>query len=87
MPTNNDFDLTSGGFRLDLKTGLLLVALAAQWWDNRAQADKQAAIQEVQNKAVQDTLSEVKRLQSVQQYDVSGIKIALAERGIRIKGE
>jgi hypothetical protein len=35
----SNFDLTSGGFRLDLKTGLLLLAFLFQWWDGRARAD------------------------------------------------
>lgn len=80
-----DLDLSSGSFRLDLKTGVLLLALLAQWWDNRAQADKQSAIFAVQNAAMQKSLEEVQRLQNLQQYDLGSIKIALAEKGIKVR--
>lgn len=38
----SDFDFTTGGFRLDLKTVLLLGGLAFSWWDNNAETRKQA---------------------------------------------
>ncbi len=80
----HDVDL-AGGFRLDLKTGLLLGALLWSWWDQRGQADKRAAVEEVRSSSVSETLSELKRLQAVQQYDISAIKLTLAENGIKVK--
>jgi hypothetical protein len=43
------------------------------------------AIDQQQAKGVADALSEVKRLQMAQAYDVRQIIVALAERGIVIK--
>lgn len=96
MPPQNDFDLGAGRFRLDLKTGLLLLALAGSWYDGRQQQreqaiqeradrEKQSAIDQVQAKTVTDTLAEVKRLQTAQAYDISQIKVTLAENGIRVR--
>lgn len=97
MPkSQGDIDLANGRFRLDLKTGLLLLALAGSWYDARQQqqqqaiqetADRkmQAALDAQQGKQVADALGEVKRLQMAQAYDVRQIIVALAERGIVIK--
>lgn len=79
-----DIDLT-GGFRLDLKTGLVLLALAFQWWDGREQANRQAAIQEIQNRSTTDALTELKRLTTTQQYSIETIRVAMAENGIKVK--
>lgn len=38
----DDFDLNRGSFRLDLKTLVMLGALAFGWWDNNAETRKQA---------------------------------------------
>lgn len=93
---SKDFDLSDGRFRFDLRTALLLAALLGSWYDGRSQQaqqaleerlvrDKQAAVDQQQAKAVADALSEVKRLQMAQAYDVRQIIVALAERGIVIK--
>lgn len=84
MPKISDIDL-AGGFRLDLKTGVLLLALAAQWWDQRAQSERRAELEIMRSESVKESLTEVKQLQKVQQYDISAIKLALAEAGIKIK--
>jgi len=95
-PQRSDFDLSDGRFRFDLKTGLLLLALAGSWYDGRQQQqqqaileradrEKQAALDAQQGKQVADALGEVKRLQMAQAYDVRQIIVALAERGIVIK--
>lgn len=84
MNRSSDVDL-AGGFRLDLKTGLLLGALLWSWWDQRGQADKRAAVEEVRSSTVSETLGELKRLQAVQSYDISSIKLTLAENGIKVK--
>lgn len=80
-----DFDLATGGFRFDLRTGLVLLALLGTWYDSRAQRDKQSALDQMQAKQTSDSLAEVKRLQMAQAYDVRSIIVALAERGIVIK--
>lgn len=96
MP-QSDFDLAAGRFKLDLRTGLLLLALAGSWYDGRQQQreqaiqekadrEKQAAVDQVQAKLVSDSLAEVKRLQTAQAYDISQIKVTLAENGIKVKG-
>lgn len=81
---HSSMDLSTGKFSLDLKTGLLLLALVFQWWDGRGQSEKQFAVMEVQNKGIQASLDDMKRLQNLQQYDMSAVKIALAEKGIQI---
>lgn len=35
----SDVDLTTGGFRLDLKTGILLLGLAGSWWNQGNKID------------------------------------------------
>lgn len=92
----SDFDLAAGRFKLDLRTILLLAALLGSWYDGRQQQreqaiqeradrEKQAAIDQVQARQVTDTLAEVKRLQTAQAYDISQIKVTLAENGIRVR--
>lgn len=79
-----DVDL-AGGFRLDLRTGLLLVALLGQWYDSRNQDRRQAEIAKVQSDQLTASLLEVKRVQTLQGYDLNDIKVALASRGIFLK--
>lgn len=79
-----DVDLT-GAYRMDLKTLAVLLALGAQWWDGRAQAQRQAELQQIRDTATRETLAEMKRLQQLQQYDVNNIILALAEAGINVK--
>lgn len=92
----SDFDLAAGRFRFDLKTFLVLLALVGSWYDGRQQQreqaiqeradrEKQSAIDQVQARQVTDTLAEVKRLQTAQAYDISQIKVTLAENGIRVR--
>ena len=79
-----DVDLT-GGFRLDLKTGLLLLAIAGQWYDGRNQDQRQAEISRVQSEQLTSSLLEVKRVQTMQGYDLADIRVALAARGIFLR--
>lgn len=39
VPEPSDIDLTTGRFRLDLKTALLLLGLAGSWWDQTHKVD------------------------------------------------
>lgn len=79
------FDLANDRVTLDLRTGLVLLALLFQWWDGRAQDRQQAEIQRIQAEATTKQLSEMKGLQVAQQYSIESIKVALAENGIKIK--
>ena len=73
LPHHRDIDLT-GFYRFDLKTIVLLLAFAGQWYDARNAAS-----------ITKDTLAELKRQQAVQQYEIASIKLALAENGIKFK--
>lgn len=81
-----DLDLT-GFYRFDMKTIVLLLALGAQWWDSRAQADREAALQQLRDEQTQATLKEMKALQNLQRLDMESVRIALAEAGIKVKGD
>lgn len=83
LPTP-DVDLT-GGFRLDLKTVVLLIAIVGQWYDGRNQGQRQAEIAKVQSEQLTASLLEVKRVQTMQGYDLADIKVALAARGIFLR--
>lgn len=80
----SDVDLT-GFYRFDAKTIVLLLALAAQWWDGRAQANQEAALQRLRDEQTQSTLREMRQLQNLQQIDLGDIRLALAEAGIKVK--
>lgn len=78
---STDIDL-AGGFRLDLKTGLLLLALAAQWWDMRAQEDKRAEVQKIRDESAVAKMVEFNnRLVEIQAY-LSNLKASLAAAGV-----
>lgn len=85
MAGRHDFDLASGGFRLDLRTLVLLLAFIGAWYDQRSLAERRDAISEIRAEQVSKTLSDMQGLQKLQQYDIGAIKLALAEAGIRIK--
>ncbi|HKV10720.1 MAG TPA: hypothetical protein VJ725_21445 [Thermoanaerobaculia bacterium] len=81
-----DIDLTgAAAFRFDLKTVTVLLMLAFTWWDGRAQEEKRAAVQDVQNRTTSDALAELKRLTTAQQYSIEAIRVTMAENGIKIK--
>lgn len=86
MPPQKEVDLT-GFYRFDMKTIVLLLALAAQWWDGRAQANQEAALQQLRDEQTQATLKEMKALQNLQRLDMESVRIALAEAGIKVKGD
>lgn len=76
-----DVDL-SGGFRLDLKTGILLAALLAQWWDGRSQAREAAALQAVREEHATERMAEFsQRLEAITAY-LSNLKASLAAAGV-----
>lgn len=81
--SSRDIDLT-GFYRLDLKTFGLILMLAAQWWDDRAQAARREELDELRSAQVAEKLDDVKKLQNVQQYDIRAIITALAENGIKV---
>lgn len=81
-----EVDLT-GFYRFDMKTIVLLLALGAQWWDSRAQANQEAALQRLRDEQTQATLKEMKALQNLQRLDMESVRIALAEAGIKVKGD
>jgi len=76
-----DVDLT-GGFRLDLKTMVLLVALLAQWWDGRSQAREAAALQAIRDQHATERMTEFSgRLEAITAY-LSNLKASLAAAGV-----
>lgn len=77
MP-KQDVDLVGGGFRIDLKTGLLLAALLGQWYDGRSQNQQAAALQAVRDQSTSEKIVELNsRLVEIQAY-LSNLKASLA---------
>lgn len=89
---SDDVDLT-GGFRLDLKTAVLLLGLVFSWWDVKQQGKLQIATQEirdqknaeiakVQNENNAKILADLsQRLNDIQAY-MSNLKASLAAAGV-----
>lgn len=76
-----DVDL-AGGFRLDLKTGVLLAALAAQWWDGRSQAREDRNLQALRDQHATERLAEFSgQLEAITAY-LSNLKASLAAAGV-----
>lgn len=76
-----DVDLT-GGFRIDLKTGVLLGALLLQWWDGTRRADTEARLQAARDgEQIRVTGELNNRLVEIQAY-MSNLKATLAAAGV-----
>lgn len=89
---STDVDL-AGGFRFDLKTGLLLAALLASWYDQRSQWREQAALQKLRDEHTNQQMAEFTaqtnqrmtefsgKLEAITAY-LSNLKASLAAAGV-----